>query len=996
METVRICLECRIPLTTDAPQGLCPACLLKQAMHDTVSDTASSAATVSPRLAEKFGDYRIVRLLGRGGMGEVYEAEHEPSGRRVALKVMGHALTSDTDRKRFLREGRLAASISHPHVVYVFGSEEISGRPVIAMELVQGGTLKDRVRKEGPLKIAEAADLTLQMIDGLEAAHAAGILHRDIKPANCFVSPDGAVKVGDFGLSISTIARGETLLTSSGSVLGTPSYASPEQLRGEELDVASDIYSVGASLYYLLTGKPPHEAQDLVKLITEVLDKAPTTPQHHRPEIPKGLARVIMRCLAKDRSRRFPDYAALRDALLPFSAVAATPATVGLRFVAGLIDELIAFGPSYIFMVFFANDPLQNFLQTRTPVTFGLWIIFYAWYVLYYAVPEGVRGAALGKTVCRLRIVGADRQAPGVLRALARAFIYSGTYVIPSLLTIFFISASDLRDRMVRGDWTLADWLWLPLWLLLFVTMRRANGYAAVHDLLTNTRVVTREAAVEREKLFAQPGPAVAASPMSKCGLYNVLGALADWGAEKLLLGHDETLRRNVWIHVVPPGTAPVSTRRRDVSRAGRLRWLNGVRSASEAWDAYEAVDGAPLLSLVNPSNSQPWSRVRLWLLDLAEELDHASADPGIERLLNPDRVWVTAMGHALLLEFPAPGVPLVPPASPANTEVTSTQRFLDEIATIALGPELRRRKLPLHARTFLASLRNKTFEAPKIIIGNLKSLSTRLAGVSRQRRLATLTLVPFWMIVFGLVGASYLTVMEKKFDAKWASQYPEISTVRRVLHSMDHEWDNKALQKPFEIHIAGHYAYVLTNQSFWSAPETAGLFGGSVQRKVQHALERYPNPTPDELAAADELVRPAIDSIKTFEKHQLLWFTIGFSWALLLVVAIVDLIVAVAFRQTMLLRPFGFTIVTTNGESASRIRLLWRSLLCWLPVFAGAPFLIVLAFSTAADFKEYGSIFIGLLVFVITIWLATVIWTILTPTRSAQDWLAGTIVVPR
>lgn len=994
METVRICLECRTPLTTDAPQGLCPACLLKQAMHDTLSGIAPAPASGLPQVEEKFGEYRIIRLLGRGGMGEVYEAAHQPTGRRVALKVMGHALTSDTDRKRFLREGRLAASISHPHVVYVFGSEEIGGRPVIAMELVQGGTLKDRVRREGPLKIAEAVDATLQMIDGLEAAHAVGILHRDIKPANCFVGPDGAVKVGDFGLSISTIARGETLLTSSGSVLGTPSYASPEQLRGEELDVASDIYSVGASLYYLLTGKPPHEAQDLVKLITEVLDKIPPSPQHHRPEIPKGLTRVIMRCLAKDRARRFRDYAALRDALLPFSSAAATPATVGLRFVAGAIDEAIAFGPSWVFMMFFAIDPLQNFLQTRTPSTFALWIIFYAWYLFYYAVLEGLRGAGIGKTICRLRVVGPDRQAPGILRALTRAFIFTGTYVIPSLLTIFFVSASDFRDRMARGDMSIADWMWLPLWLLLFVTMRRTNGYAAVHDLVTNTRVVTRAAAVEREKLFAQPEPVVAAGLMPKCGVYSVLGTLADWGGEKLLLGHDETLRRNVWIHVVPPGTAPINTRRRDVSRAGRLRWLNGVRSGTEAWDAYEGIDGAPLLALARAPQS--WSRVRLWLLDLAEELDHAAGDAAVDRLLNPDRVWITARGHAVLLEFPSPGVTRVPPSSPAITEATSTQQFLHEVATIALGDETHRTRAPLHARTFLTSLRNKTFEAPGIIIGNLKSLATRLAGVSRRRRLASVTFAPIGMAIFGLIGACVFNLSVQRFDRKWAALHPDIRSVRLALHSMDHEWDDKALRNPFEVHLSGHYRHILTNDALWNAPETAAIFGKGLRQKAMRAIERYPHPTPDELAAADTLVRPAIDSLRTFEKRQVLWLTIGFSWYLMILVAVADLIVSGAFRQTMLLRPFGLTVVTRKGESASRLRLLWRSVLSWLPLFAGAPLLMALTFATTSDFEEYGYILLGLLAFIVTIWLSAVIWTLLSPARAAQDWLSGTVVTPR
>ena len=138
-------------------------------------------------------------------MGDVYEAEHREHGRRVALKVLGQRLTTAEDRARFLREGELAASINHQSTVYIYGSEEIAGSPVIAMELLPGGTLKDLVHDRGPLPPQQAVDLTLQVIDGLEAAHAAGILHRDIKPANCFIDQDGSVKVGeDFGLSIST------------------------------------------------------------------------------------------------------------------------------------------------------------------------------------------------------------------------------------------------------------------------------------------------------------------------------------------------------------------------------------------------------------------------------------------------------------------------------------------------------------------------------------------------------------------------------------------------------------------------------------------------------------------------------------------------------------------------------------------------------------------------------------------------------------------------
>jgi hypothetical protein len=277
-------------------------------------------------------------------MGEVYEALDESSGRRVALKVMGNRLDSATDRRRFLREGRLSAAVSHPNAVYIFGSEEIDDRPVIVMELVRAGTLKERVEKDGPLPVSEAVDAILQIIDGLEAAAGAGVLHRDVKPANCFVDADGTVKIGDFGLSISTQARPESMLTATGTLMGTPSFASPEQLRGEPLDVASDIYGVGATLYYLLAGRTPHSGKELVHLITQVLEEQPEPVHLARPEVPRGLSRVVARCLAKSRNARFPDYDSLRRAFRPWSSAADSPATVARRTTAGFVDLLVLMG----------------------------------------------------------------------------------------------------------------------------------------------------------------------------------------------------------------------------------------------------------------------------------------------------------------------------------------------------------------------------------------------------------------------------------------------------------------------------------------------------------------------------------------------------------------------------------------------------------------------------------------------------------------------------
>jgi len=236
-------------------------------------DAAAAPSRLLPQIGELFGRFRILRELGRGGMGAVYEAEEQDSGRRVALKVIRQQIASQENRARFLREGRLAASINHPNSVYVYSTEEIEGAPAIAMELVAGGTLQERVNKSGPLAVPAAVDAILQIIAGLESAQRIGILHRDIKPSNCFLDTDGTVKIGDFGLSISAAARADANVTASGTTVGTPAFCSPEQLRGEELNARSDQYSVGGTLFYLLTGRAPFEGHNGPQLIANVLEK---------------------------------------------------------------------------------------------------------------------------------------------------------------------------------------------------------------------------------------------------------------------------------------------------------------------------------------------------------------------------------------------------------------------------------------------------------------------------------------------------------------------------------------------------------------------------------------------------------------------------------------------------------------------------------------------------------------------------------------------------
>ncbi|HSH17575.1 MAG TPA: serine/threonine-protein kinase, partial [Verrucomicrobiae bacterium] len=352
------CLRCGAAIPAASIDRVCPACLLSGVvnleeetetleMRSDDGQTGGAAHAPAPFGPSSFpcvfGGYRLLSLLGSGGMGAVYEAEHLATGRRVGLKMLNQRLDSSDMRRRFLREGRLAAAVSHPNSLYVFGSEEIEGYPVITMELAAGGTLKDKLDQRGPLPVAEAVDAMLDVIAGLEAAFAGGVLHRDIKPSNCFVDSDGSVKVGDFGLSVSTLGQDGSFVTATGVIMGTPAYAAPEQLRGDELDARADIYSVGATLFTLLTGRAPFDGQNAVQVVANAVNQKPKSMNEWRKDVPSELDSVVARCLAKEPGQRFADYAALRNALLPFSSREPEPAPMKLRASSGWMDFLIAF-----------------------------------------------------------------------------------------------------------------------------------------------------------------------------------------------------------------------------------------------------------------------------------------------------------------------------------------------------------------------------------------------------------------------------------------------------------------------------------------------------------------------------------------------------------------------------------------------------------------------------------------------------------------------------
>jgi len=259
--------------------------------------------------------YQPLAKIARGGMADVYEARDLLLDRLVALKVLFAELsTNPTFVERFRREAQSAAALSHPNIVSVYDWGPANGTYFIAMELVSGQTLAQLIRQVGVVPTEQAISIAADVALALAFAHRHGVVHRDIKPSNVLITEDGIVKVADFGIA-RAITNDEDL-TQTGSVLGTATYISPEQARGEDLDGRSDVYSLGVVLYEMLAGTPPFLGETPIAVAYKHVTEQPVPLRRVNPRVPADLEAVVMRCLAKQRDQRYPDATALRSDLL--------------------------------------------------------------------------------------------------------------------------------------------------------------------------------------------------------------------------------------------------------------------------------------------------------------------------------------------------------------------------------------------------------------------------------------------------------------------------------------------------------------------------------------------------------------------------------------------------------------------------------------------------------------------------------------------------------
>lgn len=999
------------------------------------SPTGRDSKSTDRKAAIELAGYRLVRCLGVGGMGEVYEAE-DSSGHHVAIKVLSEKWISTSEAlTRFRQEGAIASEINHPRCVFVKAADEINGIPFIVMELMTGQTLKDLAGKEKTLSVPEALSKILDVLEGLEEAHEHGMIHRDIKPANCYLEPNGRVKLGDFGLARSVLD--DSSLTRTGNFVGTPLYASPEQIRGETLDVRTDIYSVCATIYFLLTGQAPFDSSSPTAVIAKIVSEDPLPPRHLNPEIPPALEFVLLKGLKRNRNERYQTVRDLIAALRPFSNSTPLVAQIGLRSAAYGIDFLIL----GLYAALFSIATLERREEYVVPSLLFYLLIATAPSFLYCFLCESIWGATFGKLLFGMRIVDRKtRNTASTSKIALRAFVY--TLLVGTVSDLLCYS---LLDRSNVFNFHLAQTIGFFLsYFVLLAPLVFTRGLFACHDLMSGTMVVLKASTRKRNAMIGvasnwTPSVIPSITTHAVIGPYQVLGTLGKSKEMEVLLAEDKNLDRKIWLLLRPASALALPESRQYCDRTARLRWIHGGVESDCRWDAFLAPSGAPLKHWAVPGECRDWTTVSRVLEQLLREFENSRADGTAIPLCSLDQVWMDLRGRICLLDLPLGIVgqwnstaKIGSDRDAGTAEDLCTEQEVSILRESArqllngrsfpldIAPSRVDAIVPLHARTLLDSWSDATAKRPTlaIAIASLKesldrpneiSIYTKLSAVG----IAIVTMSLFFgaMITLSRIGNQVgMRLLRDEYFRNQALQFVIAEPVAfgKFVNSLPES--NETQMKRDELAKATSDFQLKLQETYkqrWLIASDIGRKLEEIDRGLFDPLEKSPSiefHLRDQDAFALEVVNyskpPKLDSrtLLRTAKNALNQEVLHLSsrgaatrfWIPIVPSLVVLLWVALS-RGGLPMRLIGIQLVDSCGRPASRWLHFVRASLVWLPV------LFLLGILSWADTYRPDLTVLVLVASQMLLYLPLLyfVLALVSPKRGPHDRLLGTWLVP-
>ena len=976
--------------------------LMRTGSFEAIEDSDDDVPIAPEPAPQSIGGYRLLKLLGAGGMGTVYEAEAPGSGQHVAVKLLSSRLASSpASIERFRQEGRLASQVVHPRCVFVLSADTDSGRPYIVMELMPGETLKDLVDKRGPIAPDVAIARILDVVDGLCEAHRVGMIHRDIKPSNCFLTTDNRVKVGDFGLSKSLIGTRDNQLTQSGAFLGTVLFASPEQIRGEPLDYGSDVYSVCATLYYLLCGEAPHHHESVTAALAKAISEDPPPIRAKRPEVSRGLEAVVMKGLERDRDHRWQSLDDLRDALVNLLPSRRHPARPRALIGAYFLDRIAI---AFLVVPFQLLRLSISGVDNRKIDAFELNWFAVVLMLAYFAIGEGVFGATPGKWLLGLRVSRVGQTGPpGFWRGLLRTSVFHAMVV-----AVFLVPEQLVHHLGPVAGGVIGGIVFLLGGAAILSQLRRKWGYRGLHDYATDCQVTQKPLPARRLRLaIKQPTPLQSLLPPPSdplpltIGGYAVCGRIAvDHKGEQVWVGEDRALARTVLISLRPQSRAGPSAP--EVFRPTRLRRLGSGTldwsGQSFDWTAFAAPLGGPLTDAVQPNRPLPWADARYLLDQLVEEFRTAEGDGTLPARLGIDQVWVEPNGRVQLLDCP---ISYSPPASTQTPllllrEVVAVA--LEGRPRIAAGPVLA--PVPPHAAPVLDRLfTNGGYRSVDELQRDLAETHIHRPEVTPAIRAAQLGIQAALLstaltVMFGVAAAPapfLAAIAQSRADQAVAALSAIDDLERRAKLAADHPALVEPLKSPRLVPRLEEFrdqkrAEAELRRSMLLAP----------QRWVLDQRERR-GPGDEEVAGYPVQVRELVQWAGAPEhtprgRAASPWPREGVELlAALAAFPIAFVLSAVALRGGVSMLVAGIAIVRADGRRATRGQCGIRAILVWLPI----TLLLFGALGVQFTAPERVHVALGLWLLAAALLPVYVVLALRFPTQPPQDRVMGTFLVP-